>query len=131
MLHLIHFCSHYFRIFDTLPKCPGGHPILHQGLKLNSKISTRKYKKKIKSTGSNGFDIKELRKIVFKMSRDSIKHVVTVAKIQSTKGSISSSNSDGQLPNILFTYLFLCLRVLKVVVATYPKSSRGFYYFLV
>ena len=28
---------------DTLSKCPGGHPILHKGLKLNSKISARKY----------------------------------------------------------------------------------------
>ena len=30
----------------TLPKCPGGHQILHRELKLNSKISAAKYEKK-------------------------------------------------------------------------------------
>ena len=30
---------------DTLSMCPGGHPILYRGLKLNSKISAGKYKK--------------------------------------------------------------------------------------
>ena len=29
----------------TLSKCPSGHPILHQGLTLNSKNSVGKYKK--------------------------------------------------------------------------------------
>ena len=31
---------------NTLFKCPGDHPILHPGLKLNSNISVEKYKKK-------------------------------------------------------------------------------------
>ena len=31
---------------NTLFKCPGDHPILHRGLKLNSNISVEKYKKK-------------------------------------------------------------------------------------
>ena len=35
---------------NTLSKCPGGHPILHKGLKLNSKISVGKY-----SPGQVGF----------------------------------------------------------------------------
>ena len=35
---------------NTLSKCPGGHPILHKGLKLNSKISAGKY-----SPGQVGF----------------------------------------------------------------------------
>ena len=30
---------------DTLPKCPGSHPILHLGLKLNPSISAVKYQK--------------------------------------------------------------------------------------
>ena len=30
---------------NTLSKCPGDHPILHRGSKLNSKISVGKYKK--------------------------------------------------------------------------------------
>ena len=29
----------------TLSKCPGDHPVLHQGSKLNWKISVGKYKK--------------------------------------------------------------------------------------
>ena len=33
---------------NTLFKCPGDHPILHPGLKLNSNISVEKYKKKKK-----------------------------------------------------------------------------------
>ena len=28
---------------NTLSNCPGGHPVLHMGLKLNSKISADKY----------------------------------------------------------------------------------------
>ena len=32
----------------TLSKCPGGHPILHPGLKLHLKISAGKYEKKLR-----------------------------------------------------------------------------------
>ena len=37
---------------DTLPQCPGDHPILNWGLKLNSKILAGKHKK-IKFTGAS------------------------------------------------------------------------------
>ena len=33
------------KLFYPLSKCPGGHPILHRGLKLNSNISAGKYEK--------------------------------------------------------------------------------------
>ena len=42
-------------LFQTLPKWPCGHPILHRGLKLNSKNSARKYKKKLNSLVSVDF----------------------------------------------------------------------------
>ena len=42
---------------DNLSMCPGGHPILHRGLKLNSKISAGKYKKKSNSLGSVDFPL--------------------------------------------------------------------------
>ena len=45
----------------TLSKFPGGHPILHQGLKLNSKISAGNIKK-IKFTRTNWFFNGELAK---------------------------------------------------------------------
>ena len=35
-----------FKMLHTLSKCPGGYQILHRGLKLNSRISSKKYKKK-------------------------------------------------------------------------------------
>ena len=37
------------------------------------------------------------------------------------KENISSSNFHGQLPNILFTCLFLSVRVIIIVAATYSK----------
>ena len=37
----------------TLSKCPGGHPVLYWGLKLNSKISSGWNIQKIKFTGAN------------------------------------------------------------------------------
>ena len=36
---------YYFNIKYILPKCPGGHPILHRGLKFNWNVSLGKYKK--------------------------------------------------------------------------------------
>ena len=46
---------------NTLSKCPGGHPVLHQGSKLNWKISAVKYKKG-KFTGDSWFSTGELSK---------------------------------------------------------------------
>ena len=43
--------------WNTLSKYPDGHPILYRGLKLNSKISAGKYKKKF--TGVSWFSIRE------------------------------------------------------------------------
>ena len=44
--------TYYTKLRYTLSKCPGSHPILHRGLKLNSEISVGKYKK-LKSSGSS------------------------------------------------------------------------------
>ena len=44
----------YFCPNQTLSKCPGGHQILHRGLKLNSKNSVGKYKR-INSPGPVDF----------------------------------------------------------------------------
>ena len=49
-------------MFYTLTKCTGGHPILHRGLKLNSKILAGKCKKKKKITGASSFFTGELSK---------------------------------------------------------------------
>ena len=47
----------------TVSKCPGGHPILHHGLKLNPNISAGKYKKmKSIGTGVSWFSTGELSK---------------------------------------------------------------------
>ena len=43
---LSHWKYSKFIVADTLSKCPGGHPILRRGLKLNSNISAGKCKKK-------------------------------------------------------------------------------------
>ena len=67
---------------NTLSKCPSGHPILHQGLKLNSKISAEKYEKN-KFTGPVDLLTGSEAKIMFKICRDSIKRVVILARIQS------------------------------------------------
>ena len=65
-------------------------------LKLNSKISVVKYKKN--------------------SQKAEIPWGVLLQNLKG-KGSISPSNSDGQLPNILFTYLCLrlCVKVHRVV----------------
>ena len=47
------------------------------------------------------------------------------------KGSISPSNFDSQLPNILFTYLCLSKRVYRVVAEAQLQIARGVHYFLV
>ena len=47
------------------------------------------------------------------------------------KGSISQSNFDEQLPNILFTCLCICARILRVVTVASLQSARGAYYILV
>ena len=41
------------------------------------------------------------------------------------KGSISSSNFDRQLPKILFTCLYFCVSILRVVVVGKFQSARG------
>ena len=72
-------------VYYTLSKSPGGHPILHQGLKLNSKISAWKYKKKLNSPGSVDFPSGSYAKIMIKKCRDFIKRVATLAEIQSAR----------------------------------------------
>ena len=57
---------------------------------------------------------------MFKKYGDSIKRVVTLAKGKlllwpKRKGSISRSNFDVQLPNILVTCLCLCEKVLRLL----------------
>ena len=47
------------------------------------------------------------------------------------KVSISRSNFDEQLPKLLFTYLCLFVKVLRVVAAAEFQSASGVYYFLV
>ena len=71
-------------VYYTLSKSPGGHPILHQGLKLNSKISAGKYKK-IKFTGVSWSSIGGYSEIMIKKCRDFIKRVATLAEIQSAR----------------------------------------------
>ena len=46
---------------NTQSKCPGGYPILHRGLKLNSKILARNYKK-MNFTWASWFSAGELDK---------------------------------------------------------------------
>ena len=52
-------------------------------------------------------------KIMFKKCRDSIKHVVTLAKIQSTK----EASQYLAFMDILLNCLCLCVRVVKVAAA--------------
>ena len=40
------------------------------------------------------------------------------------KGSISPSTFDGKMPNILFTCLCICVRVLMVINVTKYQSAR-------
>ena len=47
------------------------------------------------------------------------------------KGSISLSNFDEKLQNILFTSLCLYLRILRVAAVAYFQSARGVYFCLV
>ena len=49
------FFKKYLLLKSPKPKCPGGHQILLRGLKLNSKISARKYIKKLNSPGPVDF----------------------------------------------------------------------------
>ena len=90
-----------------LSKCPGGHPILHRGLKLNSKISAKKYKK-IKLTEASRFSTGELSKNYVEKIQRFHKMCCYFGQNPKHKGNISPSNFDGQLPNILFTCLCLC-----------------------
>ena len=95
-----------YRLLKTpKPKCPGDHQILLRGLKLNSKISARKYIKKTKLTGTSWFYNRELSKnYVQKMMRFH-KTCCFFGQNSMREGSISPSNFDEQLPNILFTCL--------------------------
>ena len=54
---IIYAVSIYPMLCKHPAKCPGGHPILHQGLKLNSKISVEKYIKKLDSPGPINFPL--------------------------------------------------------------------------
>ena len=47
------------------------------------------------------------------------------------KGSISRSNFDEQMPDVLFAYVFLCVRVRRTFALVEFQSARGLYYFLV
>ena len=75
------FLNIYAWVIYTLFRCPGEHPILHQDLKLNSKISAGKYKKK-NSPRLNDFPLGDKPNFFWKKCRDSIKRVVTLAKLQ-------------------------------------------------
>ena len=76
---------------NTLSKCPGGLAILHQALKLNSKISAGKYKKKIKFTGASWISAGELSNYVLKNA--DIKRVVTSSKVQTAKEAFRNPTS--------------------------------------
>ena len=82
----------------TLSKCPGGYPILHRGLKLNSKNSAVNIKKK-NSPGTVDFPPRSYVKIfrylprsfslsvMLKKYKYFTKRVITMTKIQSARAS--------------------------------------------
>ena len=78
----------------TLPKCPGGHPILHRKFKdliskifirLNSKISVKKYKKIDIYLGQLIFYQRAKQNLNLKIQRFHKTKSKTLAKIQSTR----------------------------------------------
>ena len=99
--------------------------MLHPGLKLNSKISVRNYKKSI-FTGITWFSTRELSKNHVQTMQRFYKICCYFSQNPQRKGSISRSSFYGQLPNIWFTCL--CLKVLRVVAVPYFQSARGVYY---
>ena len=90
------------------------HPIMHRGLKLNSAISVGNIKN-IKLTGAILFSTRELGK----KCRNFIKRVVTMTKIQfAWEASHHLTLMDKHFMSNakhLFTYLYLCVRFLRVV----------------
>ena len=103
----------HLNIFNTLPKCPGGYPILHRWLKLNSKISVAKYKKKI-HRGQLIFHRGAKQKLCLKYAEIPQNMLLHWPKSKAQR-SISQSNFDGPLQNILLRCLCLCVRILRVV----------------
>ena len=95
-----------------LKTCPGSHLVLHRGLKLNSKISAGRRKKFARP---NWFFTRKLSKNHVKKMQRFHETGCYFVQNQNRKGSISLSNSDGQLQNILFTCYSLCIRNLRVV----------------
>ena len=113
-VQILHILTKIYSHQDTLSKCPGGHPILHRVLKLNSKISAGKYNKN-KFTEASWFSTGELSKdFVLKLQRFH-KTCCYFGQNPKCKGSLSPSNFDWQLSNILFTCLYLCVSVLRVI----------------
>ena len=111
--------------WHTLYKRPGGHPILYLGLKLNWKISAEKYKTSYIHRGQLIFPWGAKQKLHEKW-RDSKNAMLfrPKSKAQGKHLSIWIWWFDGQLSNILFTYLCLCVRVLRVAGLLLGPNSK-------
>ena len=114
----------------TLSKCPGGHPILHWKFKdlisenfirLNSKVSVKKYKKNCYLPRPLDFLPESYAKFKFKNTEIPWNKIQNFSQNLKHKGSISPYNFDGQLPNILFTNL--CLYVGSSELLLGPNSK--------
>ena len=70
---------------------------------------------KVKFTGTSRFSTRELTNIYVQKMQKFRKTCCFFGQNQKSKESISPSNFGGQLPNILFACLCLCVRVLRVV----------------
>ena len=87
--------------------------------------------KKVKFTGASRFSIGQLTKIYVQKMQKLHKTCCYFGQNQKCKGSISPSNFHGQLPNILFACLRLCVRILRIIAVILFQNARGLYYFLV
>ena len=64
---------------------------------------------------------------MFKNCRDFLKRVCCyLDQNPKRKGSLSPSNFDGKMPNVLFPYLCICVRAIIVVTVAIPKY-KGIY----
>ena len=108
--------SHNINHFRQLSKCPGGYPILQRSFKLNSENSAGK-NKRVRFNGTNWFSTGKLSKNVqskyldhfhyqccLKKYRDSIKRVLTLAKIQSAR----KASHHLTMPDNWQTFTFTC-----------------------
>ena len=111
LLLLLHFLS---SLLDTLSKYPGGYLILQRGLKLNSKILVVKYKK-IKFTRVSWFSTGELSKSYLLKMQKLHKTYSYFGQTPNQKGSISPSNFDVQMPNIVFICGYFYVFVFDVI----------------